>query len=557
MRGALKLSSVIFILTFLCSSVFAESNEKVIPPLMSPPKNMKEMDSDLVIIAIAAALPIAEKKNISGESVLVVRSGSRMLRETRLCVIADEASYPGVTLDMVNEVMSSIVVPWLGKTFQLSQTQLKLDDCLTDSGNFRFQNGLNFPLVVAIERKVLPALLAEPEIQRNPHAVVILGALSKESFFNQQRLLAEKRQSTENMVRNKVNALAEAAGKGDVSTLGSIVISEPRDKVQLCAIETGDAGTPFLLGYSFAYTGYLPVEWVRKVKGSSAKVKFEETKYFHKTYKSLDDFYLQFRNSGCHIFVGTPVEVNALRSALLRDSGTEYNVIGTFVPKNELAESWARAVGFDNFSQSEFARKLGVDAATVKGLGEYQITSDETLLAALGTMKTSGYADSKDPKVLLNFLRDKQAGDKEGKTAVAIRAERQQRESRDAERRALEQKKAREEYAKRFPFTAVISCSLSESSLVTLNACFVNKYSQTELEIKNGTEYRMYTPRDIFSAGHVTDQGLEIPLQKSFDIKAQNAGEGLLLTVKIIDNKSGSVAFKKSASQYGVVRVTN
>lgn len=527
------------------------------PPLMPQSKSTKEMDSDLVILAMTRNLPISEKKSISGERILVARPGTEFLPDTHLCIIADGESYPDVDLDTVNEVLSSFIVPWFGNAYKLSKADLRMDECLTDQGNFTFDYTMNFPFVVAVERKILPALLEEPGFQRNSRAAVVLGYVSKEAFFARRKLIADNKQAAQNVVRTKVNSLAEAAGKGDVSSLGSIVLSEPRDKVQLCAIETGEAGTPFLLGYSFAYTGYLPVEWVRKVKESNAKVKFEETKYFHKTYKSLDDFYLQLRNSGCHIFVGTPVEVNSLRSALLRDSGTEHNVIGTFVPKSELADSWAKAVGFDNFSQSEFARKLGVDAATVKGLGEYQITADETLLAALTSMKTSGYADSKDPKVLLSFLRDKQAGDKEGKTAVAIRAERQQKESRDAERRALEQKKAREEYAKRFPFTAVISCSLSESSLVTLNACFVNKYNQTELEIKNGPDYRMYTPRDIFSAGHVTEQGLEIPLQKSFDIKAQNAGEGLLLTVKIIDNKSGSVAFKKSASQYGVVRVAN
>ena len=558
MRSMVKFGVVAFALAFACTSaVIAESVEKIIPPLFSPSKDKKEIDSDLVIVAIAAKLPIAEKKNISGERVLVIRSASRSLPETRLCVIADEASYPGVTLDMVNDVMSSIVVPWLGKSFQLSQTKLKLDDCLTDSGNFIFQKAISAPLLVAIERKALPALLDEPDLQRNPHAVVILGALSKEDFFAQQRVLADKRQSADNMVRGKINALAEAAKAGDVSTLGSIVLAEPRDKVQLCAIDTGEAGTPFLLGYSFAYTGYMPVDWVRKIKEASAKVKFEQTKYFHKTYKSLDDFYVKLQESGCHIFVGTPVEVNSLRSALLRDSGKEHNDLGVFVSKNELAESWAKAVGFDNFKQSDFAKKIGVDASTVKGLGEFQITSEENLLSALTTMRSSGYADSKDPKVLLGFLRDKQTGEREGKTAVAIRAERQQKEARDAERRAAEQKKAREEYAKKFPFTAVISCSLGESALVTLNACFVNKYTQTELEIKNGADYRMYTPVDIFSAGNVTDAGLEIPLQKNFQINAQNAGEGVLLTVKIIDNKTGAVAFKKSASQYGVVRVTN
>jgi hypothetical protein len=309
--------------------------------------------------------------------------------------------------------------------------------------------------------------------------------------------------------------------------------------------------------FVFGYVRYLPEQWIRQVTASNPRLRFEETRYFHKTFKSIDDFYIKLQGSECNVFVGTPVEVNALRSALLRDSGKEHNVIGTFVSKNELAENWAKAVGFDSFNQSVFAKKIEADAATVKSLAQYQITSEQALNDAFVAMRSSGYADANNPKLLLGFLRDNQAGKNEGKTAVAIRAERQQKETREAEQRAVEQKKAREEYAKKFPFTAVISCSLGESSLIPLNACFFNRYTQTELEVKNGADYRMYTPRDLSSAGQVTDRGLEIPLQKSFSIKAQNAGENVLLTVTVIDNRSGSVAFKKSASQYGVVRAQN
>jgi hypothetical protein len=558
MRHSLRAIGAAAFSVALCSAVFAQQAEKIISPLAHLSKNAKEMDSDLVIVAMSRHLPFAEKKNIAGESILTVRSDSKSLHyPVSLCIIADAASYPGLSMDEAKAVLSSVILPWLSKAVRLTQPELKSSDCLTEEGNFLFSVAQGSAYLVAVERSFLPALLAEPGFQQNPQAAVVVGAISKEFFSESKKRLADKKQQTETALRDRIKALADAAGAGEVSTLGAIVVSEPSDKVQLCAVETGEAGTPFLLGYSFGYVRYLPEQWIRQVTASNPRLRFEETRYFHKTFKSIDDFYIKLQGSECNVFVGTPVEVNALRSALLRDSGKEHNVIGTFVSKNELAENWAKAVGFDSFNQSVFANKIEADAATVKSLAQYQITSEQALNDAFVAMRSSGYADANNPKLLLGFLRDNQAGKNEGKTAVAIRAERQQKEAREAEQRAVEQKKAREEYAKKFPFTAVISCSLGESSLIPLNACFFNRYTQTELEVKNGADYRMYTPRDLSSAGQVTDRGLEIPLQKSFSIKAQNAGENVLLTVTVIDNRSGSVAFKKSASQYGVVRAQN
>ncbi len=559
MQVALQRRVVAFVLTFLCSALPAQANETILPPLTPPSKNTKELDTDLVILGIRESLPIAEKKNISGESVLITKPRQRNDPEIRICIFADDKSYPGITLEDANQVLSSMILPWLGKSMNLTQKELKLhDDCLTNEQTLNGGMLKRSPFFLVVERKFLPNLLEEQDFKQDPQMAFTVGAVSKESFFANQRLLAEAKQRGENAMRSNIKALAEAAKAGEVATLGSLVIAAPDNEIRLCAVSTGESDTPFLLGYSFSYLRLLPDEWVRDIKSKNPKATTGgDKKYYHKTFGSLDTFYIKLRESGCHVFVGTPVDVHALREALLRDTREERNLIGRFVQKTELAENWAKVLGFDSYAQSVFAGKFSMDTATVKGLAEYQVTSEESLLAVLATMRSAGYADNKDPKTLLSFLRDKQAGEREGKTAVAIRTERQQKEVRDAERRALEQKKAREEYAKRFPFTAIISCSLGESSPVTLNACFVNKYNQTELEVKNGADYRMYTVRDLFSAGQATEEGLEIPLQKSFQIKAQNAGEGLLLTVKIIDNKSGSVAFKKSASQYGVVRVTN
>lgn len=551
--------ALIFSLVVFCVPVFAQQPDKVLPPLTTPSKNVKELGSDLVILGIRQSLPIVEKKSISGESILIAKPRKRFDPEIRICIFADEKSYPGVTLEDANQVLSSIILPWLGKAMDLPQKELKLEDsCLTREETLDGFMLKGSPFFLAVERQLLPNLFEEQDFKKDPEMAFTVGAVSKESFLANQRLLAEAKERRENATRSNIKALGEAAKAGDVSTLGSLVIVNPNDEIRLCAVSTGEADTPFLLGYSFSYLRYLPAEWIKQTELKNPKATAGgDKKYYHKTYKSLDDFYIKLSETDCHVFVGTPVEVHSLREALIRDVKAEKNVIGRFVSKNELAENWAKAVGFDNYAQSIFANKIGANAARVKELAQFQITSEDGLRASISAMRSSGYADSNELGSLLSYLRDKQVGEREGRPAKAVRDERRQKEEREAERRSIEQRKAREEYIKKYPYTAVVSCTLGGSAPITVSACFMNRHTQTELEVKNGSDYRMYTAIDLLSAGTVTEDGLEIPLQKSFQIKAQNAGENMLLTVKVINNRSGSVEFKKSASKYGVVLVTN
>ena len=50
---------------------------------------------------------------------------------------------------------------------------------------------------------------------------------------------------------------------------------------------------------------------------------------------------------------------------------------------------------------------------------------------------------------------------------------------------------------------------------------------------------------------------LEINLKESFKIYAQNSAKSLVLSLKIIDNATGATVFEDSASQYGVISISN
>lgn len=106
-------------------------------------------------------------------------------------------------------------------------------------------------------------------------------------------------------------------------------------------------------------------------------------------------------------------------------------------------------------------------------------------------------------------------------------------------------------------YEAILSCGMSSNQNLNILACFAaGGGAQTELEIKNGSQYGMYKAYNISSLGREEQDGLHIHLQKNFSITAQNSHNILVLSLKIIDSK-GSVIFQKSASQYGVISVSN
>ena len=106
-------------------------------------------------------------------------------------------------------------------------------------------------------------------------------------------------------------------------------------------------------------------------------------------------------------------------------------------------------------------------------------------------------------------------------------------------------------------YEAILSCGMSANENINILACFAaGGGAQTELEIKNGSQYGMYKAHNISSLGRLERDGLHIDLQKHFAITAQNSHNILLLNLKVIDWK-GDVLFQKSASQYGVISVSN
>ena len=136
------------------------------------------------------------------------------------------------------------------------------------------------------------------------------------------------------------------------------------------------------------------------------------------------------------------------------------------------------------------------------------------------------------------------------------------------EKANAESERQREEFAKKWPYTAVIECGRNNGSNfenLNLLACFTYDGVQTDIEITNNGRSRVYNVMSLANLGGGGNDepfiqnggGLRVNLTSSFSIRAQNAQRSLLLNLKIIKNSTREVIYEKQASQYGLVSAEN
>jgi tetratricopeptide (TPR) repeat protein len=108
-----------------------------------------------------------------------------------------------------------------------------------------------------------------------------------------------------------------------------------------------------------------------------------------------------------------------------------------------------------------------------------------------------------------------------------------------------------------YPYEAVVSCLIFGTTPSMPEACFSDRFGGTQLEVRSGQDYQMYTAFNLQGAGTYTNDGLVIKLRKNFAINAQNAAENMILNIKIKNSKTGEIVYQKSAGQYRSIRISN
>ena len=116
--------------------------------------------------------------------------------------------------------------------------------------------------------------------------------------------------------------------------------------------------------------------------------------------------------------------------------------------------------------------------------------------------------------------------------------------------------KEKANYAKEFPYYAIIDCTYGKQATPLLS-CLSG--SRSKIELRNGSQYGLYMPHEFQSIGTVGQYGssLTINLRSKFSLVAENTAKYESLGVKIIDRKSDKVLWEKKVSQYDSIQVSN
>ena len=146
----------------------------------------------------------------------------------------------------------------------------------------------------------------------------------------------------------------------------------------------------------------------------------------------------------------------------------------------------------------------------------------------------------------------------EQETARRLEAVRQRQEylnspegKRQLANEQAEEKRRQSQFAKDFPFYAVITCG----GTFQVHACFSGRVP-TELELRNGPDYKMYTAIDIMQIPQ-SQPGISFDLRSKFNLKMQNSNATLLLNAKVYDRATNAIVYEKSAARFGVIAIAN
>jgi len=104
------------------------------------------------------------------------------------------------------------------------------------------------------------------------------------------------------------------------------------------------------------------------------------------------------------------------------------------------------------------------------------------------------------------------------------------------------------------PFIAEISCDVYQPVFL----CFMGQGGgagsyNTTLEIRSGSNYKLYQYQDLVKAGTM----FNVPLSDTFVINAQNSNSFMILNIKIKEKKTEKILYQKSAGQYDFIRIKN
>jgi hypothetical protein len=279
----------------------------------------------------------------------------------------------------------------------------------------------------------------------------------------------------------------------------------------------------------------------------------------HNKFNSIDELYvdLQLPNGRCTVVLGNGPTIAKLKIAIDRDAQFDARLMPKSVTEAQLINTYAKGLGFESSDMYLFALSVGLqNAQDVSQLNTFGIQTKQQYQAALKRLNDAGLGDSQTPSGLIAFLKDEKEAAEKRTTIKNLRAERAANEQAALRRQSQAQAAAEKKKAVDFPYVAYISCMVGTQK-TRVQACMSSRSVQTEIELKNGSEYRMYKMFEVENIGNWNGEELVVDLRSNFELKAQNADDTLTLNVVIKNRATGAVVFQKSAAKFGVIAIKN
>lgn len=479
----------------------------------------------------------------------LARSGSTV------CIVKFPNAYGSLPDASVDVVARAELRRYFRELTNGKDVNLRNTECIFNDGanaSFRATSDL-----VLVQRQALPILAnGSPEFAQGYEALNEISHTSLFAMADQMRQAEARRQQA---VANRAQELDTLAQANSTDKVGSIAFGVPRSSgaVAFCTLSyDGEQGAAIL---AYAYRGFATQSDAFRAQAERSRATVDSNRTYAKAYASVEALYeaRQTKPEECLVYVDFPANLKKVAAALQRDGKTA-PVINELVASAELRDDWAKKAGYRQYAEYQTARDMKVNAQQHKQLGEYRITDKAGLDAAVREMQASRYATGNDVGDVLSYLKDKaEAAGKSGATAVSVRDARQKAARDAAEANAAAERRRREEYAKEYPYIAVLSCGMPGH--INIMACFAggSRGVDTELKLRNGSSSAMYKVYNLQQAGQERRDGFHIDLRRNFDLRAQNADDTLILSLKIIDRVSGRVVHEDQASRFEVVSARN
>ena len=283
-------------------------------------------------------------------------------------------------------------------------------------------------------------------------------------------------------------------------------------------------------------------------------------KWSHEPVQGLDSAEALFEElktgRRCTAVFGRGPMIALLATALTRDR-VGHIVYGQPQPQQAVATLKARALGFDDLAALEFAESIGArEPRQVKLFKDLGVATAAGVAQARERLKKHNARAGDNLDVLLSLLQDEADARKQGTSIEKLQAARAEREAAQARTAAAAQRDSDLRTAKEFPYVMTLRCRVGNDH-IGLEPCLRSDGVNTELELRNGGDYRMYKVHDVQSLGSHNPGGLEVNLRAKFTLKVQNASNTAVLDVIIKERASGAVKYQQSGGHFKVVAVQN